>query len=243
MDEVVISYETLFEMLRIERSRTELQDLPDDYIEEVKRIIDSQVSELNQLNDFEEKKKKEIHLRNMLKIVNELYERREKKILNMALDKSKTKSAIIDFSRFLDNEKELFYAIMEVLDRYRQSLTEEVLSKGEVKCEFEGNESEKRGIEGDEKMPESGSCIIGGIHGEQVSNMAAAEEPPLDEDSFVIKSGKMRSVRFLSPIPRFLGPELEEYGPFDDEEISSLPSKVVDILIQKKRAEEIIIDD
>ena len=48
-------------------------------------------------------------------------------------------------------------------------------------------------------------------------------------------------VRFLSPVPRFLGPKLEEYGPFDEEDVANLPSIIVDILVEKGRAEGIIV--
>jgi len=84
LTDVVISYETLFEMLRLERSRTELQKLPDSYVEDVQKIIDSDLASMDLLKD-DEKKKKEMNLKSTLKIVNELYERREKKVVNMAL--------------------------------------------------------------------------------------------------------------------------------------------------------------
>jgi len=48
-----------------------------------------------------------------------------------------------------------------------------------------------------------------------------------------------KSVRFIKPVPKFLGPELETYGPFEEQDIASLPSKVANILIRKERAEEI----
>ena len=71
MDEIVISYETLFELLRIERSRTELQTLPDSYDKDVKQLIDMQFGEIRHI-DGEDKKKAEIHVQNTLKILNEI---------------------------------------------------------------------------------------------------------------------------------------------------------------------------
>ena len=49
----------------------------------------------------------------------------------------------------------------------------------------------------------------------------------------------VRLVRFVHPVPKFVGPELEEYGPFDEEDIASLPAEVADVIIGKGRAEEI----
>ena len=233
MDEIVISYETLFELLRIERSKTELQTLPDSYIEDVKNLIDLQVKGLRSIDNEDEKKKGEIHIKNMLKILNEIYERREKKIMNMALDKSKTKSAIIDFSKFLEKEKEMFHEIIALLDKYRLNMTEGVLSMGEIKENSEQPKDEISSPEDKkEEMPEQAG---------NVENNGSSVEPGPEVQSSPEKK-KMRTVRFLSAMPSFLGPELGEYGPFDEEDIANLPSKIVDLLVQKKRAEEIVID-
>lgn len=220
---IVINHETLFEMLRLERSRTELQKLPDSYMEDVKTMTDSELAGL--MTNEEDKQKKSIFIKNTLKIINELYERREKKIVNLALDKSKTKSAIIDFSRFLQHEKEMFYEILAVLDKRREDMNNDVFIKGEeaLNTNKEDNSAVSSGIQGDKALfQESSELDTGGKK----------------ED----KSG-MRTVRFLSPVPRFLGPELEEYGPFDEEYIANLPSKIVDILVEKGRAEEIVVSD
>jgi len=48
-----------------------------------------------------------------------------------------------------------------------------------------------------------------------------------------------KTVRFLSAVPKFVGRELEEYGPFFAEDIASLPAVIADILVKKGRAEEI----
>ena len=41
-------------------------------------------------------------------------------------------------------------------------------------------------------------------------------------------------VRFLSPIPKFVGEELETYGPFERDQISTLPAKIAKILINSE---------
>ncbi|MEK6614689.1 MAG: hypothetical protein AABZ32_01045, partial [Bacteroidota bacterium] len=56
-----------------------------------------------------------------------------------------------------------------------------------------------------------------------------------DDESLII------SVRFIKPVPKFLGPELESYGPFEPEDIASLPSQIARILVGKGRAERIAI--
>jgi DNA replication initiation complex subunit (GINS family) len=53
------------------------------------------------------------------------------------------------------------------------------------------------------------------------------------------KENDAKTVRFISAFPRFLGTNLEEYGPFMEEDITVLPVKIADVLVKKKRAEEI----
>ncbi|MCK5282587.1 MAG: hypothetical protein KAK00_04215 [Nanoarchaeota archaeon] len=246
-DKFVICYETLFELLRLERSRTELQEVPAAFLDDVKGLIDSDINEISSLEDESEKQKNRIHLDNMLKIVNEIYERREKKIVNMAVNKSKTKSAIIDFSRFLEHENELFHQIVGVLDKYRGEMTDDVLSRGnekekDVRRDFsDASDSTLDADAGYEKKDiEEKQDIEGGKGGALESPEEGGSEK---EEVQPVKEKAIRTVRFISPIPTFMGPDLEEYGPFEEEDIASLPSKIVNILVEKNRAEEIVVED
>ena len=230
---IVVSYETLFELLRLERSRTELQKLPDSYMEDIKKLIDSELNAIKLLEDESERKKKEIHLKSTLKIVKELYERREKKVVNMALDKSKTKAAIIDFFRLLKHEEEMFGEILSILDKHRGEMDNSVLVKAEskeLKEESSGEPSESEELARPEDKKET-------LVEESGKGDKETEEKVPDIDD------TKKTVRFLSSFPRFLGPELEEYGPFGEEDIANLPSEIADILVEKERAEEIIIKD
>ena len=83
MQEIIITYETLFELLQREKERQDLQKLEPsffndviNYIKEKKKILDAKID-----SNFaqEEKRKTERQLENIYKIVKELYERREKK--------------------------------------------------------------------------------------------------------------------------------------------------------------------
>jgi hypothetical protein len=52
----------------------------------------------------------------MIRIINELYDRREKKIINMAIDKSRTKSAIIDYTEIFDTPPNYCLYEQKVID-------------------------------------------------------------------------------------------------------------------------------
>ena len=208
MQEVVITYETLFELLKRERERTDLQKLEPTFFSDAIHYIKEKKKILEDKSDSafasEERKKTERQLENIYKIIKELYERREKKIISLALDKSRTKSNLIDTKALLKEEKVFFDAVISLLDNYRDSILYAVLN---------------------EKMPFM----------QAFEDKAKKEEfkPAIE----LKKSTKL--VRFTHPVPKFVGPELEEYGPFEEEDIANLPVEVAEVLISKGKSEEI----
>ena len=110
MGEINITYETLFELLRREKNREELQKLDETFFNDVVTYLKEQKEFLNEqktkqdLFAVEELKKAEIQEENIRKILRELYEKREKKMISLALDASRTSSSIIDTSVLLEEE-------------------------------------------------------------------------------------------------------------------------------------------
>ncbi len=208
MQEVVITYETLFELLKRERERTDLQKLEPSFFSDIINYIQDKKKILEAKSDSvfapEEKKKTERQLDNIYKIIKELYERREKKIISLALDKSRTKSNLIDTTALLKEEKVFFEAVTNILDTYRDEILTSTLN---------------------EKMP---------------FMQAFGDKRPKEEFKSALEIKKStKLLRFLSHIPRFVGPELEEYGPYEEENMANLPEEIADILISKAKAEEI----
>ncbi len=210
--EVVITYETLFEILKREKERPDLQRLEPTFFSDTINYIRDKKKILEAKSDSvfapEERKKTERQLENIYKILKELYERREKKIINLALDKSRTQSNLIDTTSLMKEEKVFFDAATNLLDNYRNAILYAVLN---------------------EKMP----------------FMQSFEEkkPPEAFMSALELKKPTRLVRFAYKVPKFVGPELEEYGPFEEEDIANLPAEIADVLINKSKAEEIKEDN
>ena len=206
--EVVITYETLFELLQREKERADLQKLDPaffndiiSYIKDKKKIIEAKSD-----SPFakEEIKKTERQLENIYKILKELYERREKKIISLALDKSRTKSGLIDTTSLLKEEKVIFEALTSLLDTYRDAILYNILN---------------------ERMPFMGPL--------------EDKKPKEDFKTALELKNPTKLVRFVHTVPKFVGPELEEYGPFEEEDIANLPAEVAEVLINKGKVEEI----
>lgn len=208
--DITITYETLFEILRMEKNRDDLQQLQDSFFEDVltylrekQHIYDEGLSK-EDLFSATERDKTSTELNNIKRILKEIYERREKKIINMALNKSRTRSNIIDTSKLLSIENELFNHLVDNLNRFRSGVIMNVL---ELKQPFVETPCFKPKKETEEKKDNT------------------------QKDT--------KLVRFLHAVPKFIGKELETYGPFEEEDMSTLPSEVADVLILKGRAEEV----
>ena len=203
MPETIITYETLYEILRKEKYEKELQSLDRNffqnvvkYLEEKQNILNSQKDKKGIFSSEIEKTKKQ--LSNIKKILKELYDRRENKIIQLALFSSRIKGKE-DISAMLPEEKKLYKNLVETLNLFRRDILFNILSPKLPKLKPKDIKIEKK-------------------------------EP---------KSTKL--VRVLHSIPKFVGDDLNVYGPFEREDISNLPKKVAEVLIKKNRAKEIKI--
>ncbi len=212
--EVNITYETLFELLKREKDTADLQKLEPGFFDNFVEYLNEKKDMLNKedtLFSYDEKKKVEKQIDNARRLIKEIYERREKKILNIALIKSRTKSHVIDTSSLLDNEKKFLGEIEKVLNAYREDVIYNVI---EGKQASQIKQQEKKAEELSDAKPDDAKDAEG--------------EP---------KSTKL--VRFLYSVPKFVGTELEEYGPFAEEDIANLPAEIAELLIGKGKVEEI----
>lgn len=195
--EVVITYETLYELLRREKNREELQELDPnffadaiEYMKDKMKILEESENK-DDLFSSTERSKTKTEIENIKKILKDLYERRERKIITIAMDQSRTKSNLFDASKMLAEERSVYEALVKVLDAQREGVLQKVLEA---------------------KVPE-------------ILSKEAAAQPA------------EKLIRFLKAVPKFVGEELEVYGPFEEDNVANLPSKIADVLISKGRAE------
>ena len=201
MTEVVITYETLYELLRREKSREELQKLEDNFLTETQKYLEEKQDIIRKAGESlfanDERRKTQIQIDNAKRIIKELYHKREQKIVNLALDANKTGLRMSIAPNMILQEKELFENLLKQLES----------SKG---------------------------IIIGNLlEGRTVPRQ---EEKPKDlKDT----SESSKLVRFKEEIPKFMGTDLNVYGPYDKEKEATLPLKIAELLIRKGKVEEI----
>ena len=160
MVEVNITYETLFDLLRREKSRNELQELESDFYEDVKHYLNEKKQSMtNKTSSLADKEKIKIQIKNAKKIIKELYELREKKILLLSINKVKTESSLINTANLLEKEKRLYEETCALLRKYKDEtlslIDEEIvkISSEEPKESIEPQkESSKKESSGDKKV-------------------------------------------------------------------------------------------
>ncbi len=218
---ITITYETLFEILRREKDRLELQKLdPSFYCDVANYIKDkSKITNEDSFSD-EEKLKTQKQLVNIKKILKEIYERREKKIINLSLDKCKT-DLKVDDSVLLDEEKSMFESLVRLLGSYREGILDNIV-KSQAPVKVETKEEVK--LENKELKKEP---------------VSLDEIPAVDNKADVKDDSLTKMILFKHAVPKFMGLEGEEFGPFEEEDMASLPTKIANVLITKGRAEEI----
>ena len=132
MVDVLITHETLYELLRREKSRDEIQKLDDNfygdvltYIKDKKAILDSQKSKDNIFSSQEvQKTKKQMY--NVYGILKDLYERRESKIINLALASSRVDGK--GSENLLDVEKIFHDKVKEIMNFQRRGVLDNLLN-------------------------------------------------------------------------------------------------------------------
>lgn len=134
MPDVIITYENLYELLRHEKMKPELQKVPDNfYIDVVKYLTEKSAileSQLKKESVFAstEVERTQLQLRNVQRILREWYERREGKIVQAALFGARIGTPQ-DTSTMLPQEVELYEALEQSLQQRREAILDAILRK------------------------------------------------------------------------------------------------------------------
>lgn len=125
MSEIKVTLESLYDILRNEKKKEDLQQLESSFYVDVvaylrtkKALLDAQ-KDKDELFANNEREKLEYELRSIKRILKEIYEKREKKIIDIALNKSRTRSDIIETDAMLREEKEFYDRIVKLFDKFR----------------------------------------------------------------------------------------------------------------------------
>ncbi len=241
--DVVITYETLFELLRIEKNREDIQKLEDSFFDDVigyiKNKRESAVPDDGQTSLFtpSDKDKTRLELDNIKKILKDIYDRRERKILNTALTKARTGATVVNTSNMLTSEKLLFDYMSSILCDFRNTILVK-LACGEMP-----DVSSLSGKVPAFCMRQEVVCAEpSGINELKpaIDVQKSFETEPKDlkiSPNFSDSGASIRKVRLLASVGEIVGPDLQIYGPFEEGSLVELPNELVRVLVEKNQAE------
>ncbi len=144
-----LTYEELFDAVRVEKSREALQELPEDFYERATKYIEDkrkfvEIKLKDKSNFTKEEIDKEVRqLENVKRLVRDLYALRERKILALAIYYVKTHSNLIDKSALLPHEEELFNNIVNVLSTSRNSILDPIIEGKPAKTQQEQDQQQQ----------------------------------------------------------------------------------------------------
>ncbi len=155
----VLTYESIYETLREEKYKQELQPIDKNfykniiaYLQEKQKTIDSQRGKESIFS--EQIKKTQKQLESVKKMIKEIYERRENKLLQLALFASRSKREE-DTSNMLNEEHGFFKSIFEEINKYRNGILNSVLTAQSPVIEKKEPEAKTKEIKREESEPEN----------------------------------------------------------------------------------------
>lgn len=239
---VAITYEDIYELLRTEKYSTDLQPLKQQDLIKIKEYFELKEEMLKKLKSpsiFSDRSKKDkvlTEIENAWRALRDLYEKREKKIINRALFSSRTK--LKDSTNMLASEEKLYTVLIDLL---RKNNIEFFENFG-IKVKFE---SETKTAEEAEKSAESDEAKT--LKDEKSQAVKIAEEHNLaasgDTEKIIEPAQLKKIIRFIEPVSELIDTNLLTYGPFEKEDIASLPKELADLLIKQNKAKEIISNE
>lgn len=124
MPEETITFEYIREIQRAEQRNTDLTKLPEDFYEKVKDYLEQK----NKLLKKKKDKTTSIELKNIKMLLEDIYNRRETKIVNQAILSVRT--GLLP-QNLTEQEKEFFEAIVDNLKNQRNLVLEKLFKKRE----------------------------------------------------------------------------------------------------------------
>jgi DNA replication initiation complex subunit (GINS family) len=216
-----LTYEQLFDILRREKSRDELQKLPEEFYMLVEKFLNEKKVATGSQGEFNlTAQRASIEYQNVKKILKELYDRRERKILTLAMHKMRTSMAIIETNSLEPRERELFDQVSALMLQTRKDLLQD-------------DPSMMQGYSQPMPPPVVPQATTPGPTPEPaVTSGVSVKEPDLDADA-----EERVGVKFMAAVPKFVGKNMEIFGPFQEGDETELPISVVGILEKKGRVQ------
>lgn len=234
MADVPLTYEQLFDTLRREKSRDDLQKLEKEFYEKVRIFLSIKQDTItaersSQGMESLAAQRAQIEYQNVKKILKEIYERRERKIVTLAMHRTRTEAAVIDNDLLLPEEKLFFESLVHLMVQNREQILSSIESREPIVVTPRMTQTFAQPTTYDQDLPPQGTVIP--------VRQAADVEVATGDTYSEMPEGQLE-VRFIAPVPKFVGKDLRVFGPYEEGQSARLPDDIAQILIKKGRAQE-----
>ncbi len=216
-----ITFETFRKFQRKEKKNEKLQELPENFFKTCVDWINRKQKRFDETGDSTVLRE----IENVKNIVSDIFERRRKKILLLALHSVRSKRVS---KNLLPEEKRFFEKTVENLRELQRNLLEKVLEGKKIdEKEKEKCVKEEEGKEGDEE------------EGEEKKEEPRVETRSLGSEEIDVKSDKGKKLlRITEDVERFVATDNNNYGPLEEGDLVTLPEDVAELLLKKNKAKE-----
>lgn len=210
MNKEEISYRLLRKIQQMERNAPILIDLDNDFYINIQEYFLDLKNHLNSESDEYKKKLLNEEIANTKKIVNNIYEQREKKILLTAI--SKVRGGNPDLKNMVDIEKKFFDLILNLINNFRRDILK---NRKTIEDKKEKQEQEIRKI------------------------TAEKTETDNKNETNIVKNTNLNPIiRVIKDIPNFVGTDTKNYN-LKKGDIVSLPKDMQEMLEKRKVVEKL----
>ena len=205
-----ISYRLLRKIQQMEKNTPVLTDLDNDFYTNLEKYFLDLNAHLKSESDEHKKKLLDEEIANTKKIITNIYEQREKKILLTAI--SKARSGNPDLKIMVSVEKTFFDSILNLINTFRDSILENKKTIDEKKVE---QQQEIKKITEENKIDENKNQI-----------------------NILEKSNLNPISRVIKDMPNFVGTDAKSYT-LKKNDVVSLPKDMQEMLSKRKVVEKL----
>jgi DNA replication factor GINS len=213
MDDEEFSYKTLRKIQQSEKQSPKVTKIPKSFYDDVKTYLDGLQNQLEKETKHKRQMLLADEIQNMEKIITNIYEQREKKIIMAAM--SRVRSGNPHLHDLLDPELKLFDDLQQVLKGARKRIL--------------SNENEPEPLL---PLTDSGPEI----QDREETEEAIDEEPVIEEEHKIVNDHEM--IRIVKDMPTFVGTDAKQYT-VKVGDVLSVPAQMADMLVKRRIAERI----
>lgn len=232
------NYEDIYEISRNEKFSSELQELTKEDLRKIKEYF----KEKNKASEGQDQStnlfashnrgKIQLEINNASRVVKDLLEKRERKLINRAVFNSRVESSIRDTSNMIEVEEELYDQLIFVLRRFRKGFTATIDNDGNYPSKIMQPLKLREDLDVKQHFKE------GQATAKKEFKKAIDDQVEKNKAEAQTSIPNLQDYTISADTPEFYGPDMTKYGPYSAGQNVKLPAEVIDLLNAQKPVNE-----